>query len=165
MQSLCYLNLPELRLDTLNNPSVTMGGRLAAPKRPETHPKSPDFSWSISISISISVQPYHSRNDYVITMLPWPTSTVSKHTISPVYDHCGLWGAENTPKFDSKWPFFGWNLIIWLFDCTSKSILFPLTKTGVVGKIWSPRGPFWSSTWGPGGQKHPQIWLKMAVFG
>ena len=106
MQSLCYLNLPKLQLDILNNPSVTMGDRLAAPKRPETHPKLPDFSWSISNVIS--VQPYHSRNDYVITMyldLPQLCLSILHHPSVTVGGSGG--GAENTPKFDSKWPFFG----------------------------------------------------------
>merc|ERR1712055_541358 len=35
----------------------------------------------------ISVQSYHSKNDYAITMLSRPTSTVSRHTISPICDH------------------------------------------------------------------------------
>ena len=40
-------------------------------------------------------------------------------------------------------------MIIWLFDCTSKLIWFPLIQGGVLGKIWSPQGPSWSSIGGP----------------
>ena len=87
MQSLCYLDLPQLCLDTLYHPSVTMGDPLTAPKRPETSPKPTDFP--LSTSNVISVQSYHSKNYYAITMLSRPTSTVSRHTISPICDYGG----------------------------------------------------------------------------
>ena len=44
MQSLCYLDLPQLCLGTLYYPSVTMGDPLTAPKWAETRPKPPRFS-------------------------------------------------------------------------------------------------------------------------
>ena len=43
MQSLCYLDLPQLCLGTLYHPSVTRGDPLTAPKRPKTRPKPTDF--------------------------------------------------------------------------------------------------------------------------
>ena len=67
MQSLCYLDLPQLCLGTLYHPSVTRGDPLTAPKRPETRPKPTDFP--LSTSNVISVQSYHSKNYYAITML------------------------------------------------------------------------------------------------
>ena len=75
MQSLCYLDLPQLCLGTLYHPSVTMGDPLTAPKRPEISPKPTDFP--LSTSNVISVQSYHSKNNYAITALSRPTSTVS----------------------------------------------------------------------------------------
>ena len=48
MQSLCYLDLPQLCLGTLYHPSVTRGDPLTAPKRPETRPKPTDFPLSTS---------------------------------------------------------------------------------------------------------------------
>ena len=40
-----------------------------------------------TINTFSSVQSYHSKNDYAITVLSRPTSTVSRHTISPICDH------------------------------------------------------------------------------
>ena len=49
----------------------------------------PTRSLTKSTSNVIGVQSYHSLNDYAITMLSRPTSTVSRHTISPICDHGG----------------------------------------------------------------------------
>ena len=99
MQSLCYLNLPQLCQGTLYHPSVTRGDPLTAPKRPETRPKPTDFP--LSTSNVISVQSYHSKNYYAITMLSRPTSTVSRHTISPI---CDQGGAPHSPKTARNTP-------------------------------------------------------------
>ena len=50
-------------------------------------PKPTDFP--LSTSNVISVQSYHSKNDYAITMLSRPSSTVSRHTISLICDQGG----------------------------------------------------------------------------
>ena len=97
MQSLCYLDLPQLCLGTLYHPSVTRGDPLTAPKRPETRPKPTDFP--LSTSNVISVQSYHSKNNCAITVLSRPTSTVSRHTISPICDHGG---PPHSPKMGSN---------------------------------------------------------------
>merc|ERR1711888_198642 len=99
MQSLCYLNLPQLCLGTLYHPSVTRGDPLTAPKRPETRPKPTDFP--LSTSNVISVQSYHSKNYYAITMLSRPTSTVSRHTRSPI---CDQGGPPHSPKTARNTP-------------------------------------------------------------
>ena len=99
MQSLCYLDLPQLCLGTLYHPSVTRGDPLTAPKRPETRPKPTDFP--LSTSNVISVQSYHSKNYYAITMLSRPTSTVSRHTISPI---CDQGGPPHSPKTARNTP-------------------------------------------------------------
>ena len=96
MQSLCYLDLPWLYLGTLNHPSVTMGDPLTASIKPKTCPKPPDFSFSTSNMIS--VQLYHSKNNYAISMLSRPTLAVSRHTISPICDHGGPWGTPSQPQ-------------------------------------------------------------------
>ena len=96
MQSLCYLDLPQLCLSTLYHPSLTMGDPLTASKRPETSPKPTNFP--LSTSNVISVQSYHSKNDHAITVLSRPTSTVSRHTISPISDH----GDPSQPQSGQK---------------------------------------------------------------
>ena len=62
-----------------------MGEPLTASKLQKTHSKPPDFP--LSTSNVISIQLYHSKNNYAITMLFQPTLTVSKQTISPICDH------------------------------------------------------------------------------
>ena len=118
MQSLCYLDLAQLCLGTLYRPSVTRGDPLTAPKRPKTHPKPTDFP--LFTSDVISVQSYHSKNYYAITMLSRPTSTVSRHTISPICDQGDPLTAPKRPEISPKptdFPTpgtFGWVAYEWL---------------------------------------------------
>merc|ERR1712015_167908 len=52
----------------------------------------------------ISVQLYHSKYNYAITMLSRPTLAVSRHTISPICDHGGPWGTLGDPLTAPKCP-------------------------------------------------------------
>ena len=61
MQPQCYPHLPQLCLGRLSQPSLTMGDPLTAPKRPETRPKPPDFSFCTCDMISLQL--FHSRKD------------------------------------------------------------------------------------------------------
>ena len=100
----CYLDLPQLCLGTLYYPSVTMGDSLTASKRPETSPKPTNFP--LSTSNVISVQSYHSKKDHAITVLSRPTSTVSRHTISPISDHGDPSKPQNGQKQASNQQIF-----------------------------------------------------------
>ena len=81
-----------------------MGDPLTAPKWPKTCPKQPDFT--ASTSNLISMQSYHSKNNYAITMLSRAALTVSWQTISPIYDHGGPHTAPKQPTTCPKQPDF-----------------------------------------------------------
>ena len=81
------------------SPICDHGGPLTAPKRPETSPKPTDFP--LSTSNVISVQSYHTKNYYVITMSSRPISTMYRHTISPI---CDQRGPPHSPKTAKKTP-------------------------------------------------------------
>merc|ERR1712055_1195802 len=99
MLSLCHLDLSQLCIDTLNHPSVTKGDPLTAPKRPKKRPKPTDFP--LSTSNVISVQSYHTKNYYAITMSSRPISTMYRHTKSPI---CDQRGPPHSPKTAKKTP-------------------------------------------------------------
>ena len=110
MQLLCYLDLPWLCLGTLYHPFVTMGDHggpwgtmgdpLAALKCAKMYPKPLDFL--LSTSNVISMQSYHSKIDYAVTMLSQPTLAVSIHIISPICDHGGPPHSPKTVKTTPK---------------------------------------------------------------
>ena len=78
------------------SPICDHGGPLTATKRPETSTNPTDFP--LSTSNVIRVPSYHSKNDYAITVLSRPTTTVSRHTISPICDHGDHGGPPHSPK-------------------------------------------------------------------
>ena len=81
-------------------PWGTMGDPLTAPKCPKMYPKPLDFL--LSTSNVISMQSYHSKIDYAVTMLSQPTLAVSIHIISPICDHGGPPHSPKTVKTTPK---------------------------------------------------------------
>ena len=77
-----------------------MGDPLTAPKCPKMYPKPLDFL--LSTSNVISMQSYHSKIDYAVTMLSRPTLAVSIHIISPICDHGGPPHSPKTVKTTPK---------------------------------------------------------------
>ena len=65
----------------------------------------------------------------------------------------GPGGGGNQPQIWHKMTVFWLIMIIWLINCTIKSIRFSLTQGGVLGEIWSPQGLSWWKIGGPGGFK------------
>ena len=74
-------------------PIYDHGGPPHSPKTTRNKPQTNRFS--LATSNVIRLQSYHSKNDYAITVLSQPTSTVSRHTISPICDHEG---PSHSPK-------------------------------------------------------------------
>ena len=92
MECLCYLNLPHIGLFKVNPPSMNIGTPITAPKQWEKPPKKLDFDVTIKFGQKV---PSHHEIAYGMTLSSQPTSSWSRKSVSPVYEH---WGPHHSHK-------------------------------------------------------------------
>ena len=131
-------------------PWGTMGDPLTAPKCPKMYPKPLDFL--LSTSNVISMQSYHSKIDYAVTMLSQPTLAVSIHIISPICDHGGPPHSPKTVKTTPKTTRFSFVHVQHPPPTCIKVISSPKASNGQRFPCPALLSPWFS--WGEAGQRH-----------